>query len=179
MEQNQRTNKGSPEVINGIKKISSNSVLFPPFQIQEWFGRAAKFDESAEAVNKLLKNLTTCNNRELLYDLYPYIWDIRSVISLLNSYVRWLGEYEQASVDFPEWNEYNTRMRHLHPRMRTFLCCLAYDIFWNCDFARLISGMETLWIVGVFGLFTIQSRIGANIDIVWSVVSVKCDKWNC
>lgn len=102
MEQNQRTNKGSPEVINGIKKISSNSVLFPPFQIQEWFGRAAKFDESAEAVNKLLKNLTTCNNRELLYDLYPYIWDIRSVISLLNSYVRWLGEYEQASVDFPE-----------------------------------------------------------------------------
>ncbi|XP_045473462.1 protein O-GlcNAcase isoform X1 [Harmonia axyridis] len=80
MEQYQRANRETPE-------------------IQEWFARAAKFNEISEGVNKLVKNLTSCNNRELLYDLYPYVWDIRSVISLLNSYVRWLaGGHFPASM---------------------------------------------------------------------------------
>ncbi|KAK9871747.1 hypothetical protein WA026_014201 [Henosepilachna vigintioctopunctata] len=70
--ENQKANRESPEV-------------------QEWFSRAAKMNEITEAVNRLVKHLTACNNRELLYDLYPYVWDIRSVIALLNSYVTWLG----------------------------------------------------------------------------------------
>ncbi|KAL3268130.1 hypothetical protein HHI36_007257 [Cryptolaemus montrouzieri] len=80
MAENQRTNKDTPEM-------------------QEWFSRAAKLGEIAEGVNRLVKHLTVCNNRELLYDLYPYVWDIRSVISLLNSYVKWLaGGHFPASM---------------------------------------------------------------------------------
>lgn len=30
-------------------------------------------------------------NRSLLYDLYPYIWDIEGIISMVGSYVKWLG----------------------------------------------------------------------------------------
>lgn len=44
------------------------------------------------AVNRLFQRLTYCNNRELLYDLYSYVWDMRGVVSLLNSYVKWLGK---------------------------------------------------------------------------------------
>lgn len=44
------------------------------------------------AVNRLFQRLTYCNNRELVYDLYSYVWDMRGVVSLLNSYVKWLGE---------------------------------------------------------------------------------------
>lgn len=48
------------------------------------------------AVNRLFQRLTYCNNRELLYDLYSYVWDMRGVVSLLNSYVKWLGKSVQT-----------------------------------------------------------------------------------
>lgn len=48
-------------------------------------------NEMTEAVNRLFQHLSSCSNRELLYDLYAYLWDIRGVISLLNSYIKWLG----------------------------------------------------------------------------------------
>lgn len=47
--------------------------------------------EMTAAVNRLFKHMSSCSNRELLYDLYSYVWDIRGVISLLNSYIKWLG----------------------------------------------------------------------------------------
>ncbi|KAK0083408.1 hypothetical protein PV325_008833 [Microctonus aethiopoides] len=57
----------------------------------EWQARATKMDDMCKAVNRLFQRLTYCDNRELLYDLYSYIWDMRGVIALLNSYVKWLG----------------------------------------------------------------------------------------
>ncbi|XP_050304406.1 protein O-GlcNAcase isoform X2 [Anthonomus grandis grandis] len=60
-------------------------------EVQEWFSRAEKMNEMSLAVNRLFQHLSACNNREMLYDLYSYIWDIRGVISLLNSYIKWLG----------------------------------------------------------------------------------------
>ncbi|XP_029047484.2 protein O-GlcNAcase isoform X3 [Osmia bicornis bicornis] len=59
--------------------------------IEEWHARAAKLNDMCNAVNRLFQRLTYCNNRELLYDLYSYVWDMRGVVSLLNSYVKWLG----------------------------------------------------------------------------------------
>ncbi|VEN50291.1 unnamed protein product [Callosobruchus maculatus] len=60
-------------------------------EVQEWFSRAEKMNEMTESVNRLFNHMSSCDNRELLYDLYSYIWDIRGVISLLNSYIKWLG----------------------------------------------------------------------------------------
>ncbi|XP_030766914.1 protein O-GlcNAcase isoform X2 [Sitophilus oryzae] len=60
-------------------------------EAQEWFSRADKMHEMTLAVNRLFQHISSCNNREMLYDLYSYIWDIRGVISLLNSYIKWLG----------------------------------------------------------------------------------------
>ncbi|XP_043268818.1 protein O-GlcNAcase isoform X2 [Venturia canescens] len=59
--------------------------------IEEWRTRAAKMNDMCAAVNRLFTRLSFCNNRELLYDLYSYVWDMRGVVSLLNSYVKWLG----------------------------------------------------------------------------------------
>lgn len=60
-------------------------------QVQEWFDRATKFNDMTKAVNQLFRRLTNSPNRELLHELYPYIWDIRGIISVLNSFVKWLG----------------------------------------------------------------------------------------
>lgn len=69
---NQRKDKSSPEV-------------------HEWFTRAEKLNEMSQAMTRLFEHISSCNNRELLYDLYAYIWDMRGVISLLNSYIKWLA----------------------------------------------------------------------------------------
>ncbi len=61
-------------------------------EVSEWYERAAKFDEMNSTIARLLTRLTFCKNRSLLYDLYPYVWDVKGAVSLLNSYVKWLGE---------------------------------------------------------------------------------------
>ncbi|XP_071513082.1 protein O-GlcNAcase isoform X1 [Panulirus ornatus] len=60
-------------------------------EVQEWFDRATKFDEMAKNVKRMANRLNKVKNRSLLYDIYPYIWDMNGVISLLNSYIEWLG----------------------------------------------------------------------------------------
>lgn len=45
----------------------------------------------AKNVKKMANRLNRVKNRSLLYDVYPYVWDMNGVISLLNSYVEWLG----------------------------------------------------------------------------------------
>ncbi|KAG8202078.1 hypothetical protein JTE90_010441 [Oedothorax gibbosus] len=60
-------------------------------EVQEWLNRATKFDSLTQTVGKLLLRLTFCPNRSLLYDLYPYIWDIKGVVSMLNSYIKWIA----------------------------------------------------------------------------------------
>jgi protein O-GlcNAcase / histone acetyltransferase len=60
--------------------------------MQEWLKRSERFNEMTESLNLMFQRLSYCNNRELLHDLYPYVWDIRGVVSLLNCYVKWLGK---------------------------------------------------------------------------------------
>ncbi|KAJ8935277.1 hypothetical protein NQ318_006642 [Aromia moschata] len=52
-------------------------------------------NEMTQSVNRLFQHISNSCNRELLYDLYSYIWDIRGVISLLNSYIKWLARGDQ------------------------------------------------------------------------------------
>ncbi len=76
--------------MSGYKRKRTTEPEGP--EVSEWYERAAKFDEMNSAVGRLLTRLTFCKNRSLLYDLYPYVWDVKGVISLLNSYVKWLGQ---------------------------------------------------------------------------------------
>lgn len=74
-----------------VMKKSKEEEPTSESDIEEWHLRAAKLNDMCSAVNRLFQRLTYCNNRELLYDLYSYVWDMRGVVSLLNSYVKWLG----------------------------------------------------------------------------------------
>lgn len=71
--------------------LSKPTAAGPP-EVKEWHHRAEKFDTMSRSLNKLFTRLTYINNRELLYELYPYVWDMRGVVALLNSYVKWLGK---------------------------------------------------------------------------------------
>ncbi|XP_033207412.1 protein O-GlcNAcase isoform X2 [Belonocnema kinseyi] len=72
--------------------------------VDEWHSRASKMNEMSTAVNRLFQRLTYCNNRELLYDLYSYVWDMRGVVSLLNTYIKWLafGRFPSTMTTFTQ-----------------------------------------------------------------------------
>ena len=50
-----------------------------------------RFDNSVKNVVGLFEKLCACQNRELVYDLYTYVWDMCSVILTLNGFVQWLS----------------------------------------------------------------------------------------
>lgn len=83
-------------VANGSSK--SASEMSP--EVKEWHQRAEKFDSLSRALNRLFTRLTYIPNRELLYELYPYVWDMRGIVSLLNSYAKWLGKFKLKHVRF-------------------------------------------------------------------------------
>ncbi|KAM5142464.1 protein O-GlcNAcase [Mantella aurantiaca] len=69
-------------------------------KVSEWHTRAAKFDEMCGVVMTMFTRLSNCPNRTILYDLYPYVWDIKSIISMVKSFVQWLGCRSQSSAQF-------------------------------------------------------------------------------
>lgn len=64
---------------------------FSAFQITEWNDRAEKFHEICRSVGEMFVRLTETSNRALLYDLYPYVWDVKEVLQLLDTFVNWLS----------------------------------------------------------------------------------------
>lgn len=63
-------------------------------QVAEWQTRADKFEEMCCSVIQMFTRLSNSANRTILYDLYSYIWDVKSIISMVKSFVQWLGVYE-------------------------------------------------------------------------------------
>jgi len=64
----------------------------------EWYDQASRFSRSYRDVAMAVDKLVNIPNRELLYDVYAYITDMRSTLALVNSYVKWLGMYASHPV---------------------------------------------------------------------------------
>uniref|UniRef100_A0A8C9G566 protein O-GlcNAcase n=1 Tax=Pavo cristatus TaxID=9049 RepID=A0A8C9G566_PAVCR len=69
-------------------------------KIEEWRNRAAKFEEMCSLVMGMFTRLSNCANRTILYDMYSYVWDIKSIMSMVKSFVQWLGCRSQSSAQF-------------------------------------------------------------------------------
>ncbi|XP_053476868.1 protein O-GlcNAcase isoform X1 [Ictalurus furcatus] len=70
--------------------VSVNSKCKDSEKVTEWHTRAENFEEMCCAVMQMFTRLSNSANRTILYDLYPYIWDIKSIISMVKSFVQWL-----------------------------------------------------------------------------------------
>uniref|UniRef100_A0AAY4E1H4 Protein O-GlcNAcase n=1 Tax=Denticeps clupeoides TaxID=299321 RepID=A0AAY4E1H4_9TELE len=80
--------------------VSVNSKNKDPEKVLEWRSRAEKFEEMCSSVIQMFTRLSNSANRTILYDLYPYVWDIKSIISMVKSFVQWLGCRSQSSAQF-------------------------------------------------------------------------------
>ncbi|XP_040217176.1 protein O-GlcNAcase [Rana temporaria] len=80
--------------------VSVNSDDDDADKVSEWRERATTFEEMCGVVMTMFTRLSNCPNRTILYDLYPYVWDIKSIISMVKSFVQWLGCRSQSSAQF-------------------------------------------------------------------------------
>lgn len=75
----------------------------------EWLRRKEKFVSMVEEVRRTFEKVSTANNRELVYNLYTYLWDIVGVVYMLLSYVEWLAQgqfsakYKQLVIGRHTW----------------------------------------------------------------------------
>uniref|UniRef100_A0AAX7SPM3 Protein O-GlcNAcase n=1 Tax=Astatotilapia calliptera TaxID=8154 RepID=A0AAX7SPM3_ASTCA len=80
--------------------VSVNCKRRESEKVTEWQSRAEKFEEMCCSVIQMFTRLSNTANRTILYDLYSYLWDIKSIISMVKSFVQWLGCRSQSSAQF-------------------------------------------------------------------------------
>ncbi|XP_062430545.1 protein O-GlcNAcase-like [Rhea pennata] len=57
---------------------------------EQWRGRARTFQLLCAETCRLHSRFVSCAGRSLLYDLHPYLWDIRNVLLAASAFVQWL-----------------------------------------------------------------------------------------
>nr|XP_032808407.1 protein O-GlcNAcase isoform X1 [Petromyzon marinus] len=87
--------------VNSSAVGCSRSVAEPNKEREEdWRARALAFEELCNRVTQMFTRLSSIANRSVLYDLYPYIWDIKGIVSMVKSFVKWLGCRSQTHSQF-------------------------------------------------------------------------------
>uniref|UniRef100_A0A8C4RNF1 protein O-GlcNAcase n=1 Tax=Erpetoichthys calabaricus TaxID=27687 RepID=A0A8C4RNF1_ERPCA len=68
-----------------------------PQKVDEWRSRALHFKQECDNLLHLHSRIIKSTNRAFLYDLYPYVWDVRNTTLLAKAFVLWLGEFSLLS----------------------------------------------------------------------------------
>lgn len=81
-------------IISHASLVGSNAKLpktEQPPEVREWYDRAIQFHEMYRNMTVMVDKFVNIPNRVLLYELYPYVGDMRSVLSMINGSVKWHG----------------------------------------------------------------------------------------
>eukprot|EP00064_Thunnus_orientalis_P023183 superscaffoldBa00008522_g23414 len=70
--------------------VSANSKKALPQKVDEWRGRASRFLSLCEDIAQLHCSVVGGANRAVLYDLYPYVWDLRNTALVAKAFICWL-----------------------------------------------------------------------------------------
>uniref|UniRef100_A0A8C7U1G5 protein O-GlcNAcase n=1 Tax=Oncorhynchus mykiss TaxID=8022 RepID=A0A8C7U1G5_ONCMY len=71
--------------------VSANDKKGPPQKAEEWRGRAAGFLGVCEEIAALHSSVVSGVSKAVLYDLYPYVWDLRNTALVAKAFICWLG----------------------------------------------------------------------------------------
>ncbi|KAK5848543.1 hypothetical protein PBY51_006148 [Eleginops maclovinus] len=70
--------------------VSANSKKTAPQKIDEWRGRSSRVLSLCEDIAQLHCSVVGGANRAVLYDLYPYVWDLRNTALVAKAFICWL-----------------------------------------------------------------------------------------
>lgn len=67
-------------------------------KVSRWYDRLLKFESHCQAVYDLFELFCRIPNEAILYDLYPYLWDLKEVLLSLDTFVHWLANANLSSI---------------------------------------------------------------------------------
>ncbi|XP_038649092.1 protein O-GlcNAcase isoform X2 [Scyliorhinus canicula] len=71
---------------------------------EEWRARSCAFQLACDRIVQLYRQFISSSNRAIVYDLYPYLWDIRNTLLVVKAFVMWLdGRIERDIFSFNSW----------------------------------------------------------------------------
>ncbi|XP_074480818.1 protein O-GlcNAcase isoform X2 [Sebastes fasciatus] len=79
--------------------VSANNKKTPPQKIDEWRGRSSRVLSLCEDIAQLHCSVVGGANRAVLYDLYPYVWDLRNTALVAKAFICWLGCGKTTGAD--------------------------------------------------------------------------------
>ncbi|XP_071389073.1 protein O-GlcNAcase [Centroberyx affinis] len=84
--------------------VSPSGKKAPPQKADEWRGRASRFMSLCEEIAELHCSVVGGANRAVLYDLYPYVWDLRNTALVAKAFIYWLdGRVLSDSSTLGSW----------------------------------------------------------------------------
>ncbi|XP_066574411.1 protein O-GlcNAcase isoform X2 [Amia ocellicauda] len=84
--------------------VSANGKKAEPYKAEEWRVRASRFQQDCDSIARLHGSVVNCTNRAVLYDLYPYVWDLRNTVLVAKAFISWLdGRVLNDSYPFGSW----------------------------------------------------------------------------
>lgn len=118
--------------------------------------------------------LTETSNRALLYDLYPYVWDVKEVLQLLDTFVNWLStknkrKKQKGQSFYPEDPEPWVFRGGLCGELQ--VCCTdhAYTVVFLVYNFKFIISLKMLHCTLCFKLVQVSSKIKI---ILWTLLQV-------
>ncbi|KAK5602228.1 hypothetical protein CRENBAI_015047 [Crenichthys baileyi] len=84
--------------------VGANSKKAQAQKVDEWRGRASSFLSLCEDIAQLHCSVVGGANRAVLYDLYPYVWDLRNTALVAKAFICWLdGRVLSDSSSLATW----------------------------------------------------------------------------
>ncbi|XP_072112864.1 protein O-GlcNAcase isoform X1 [Mobula birostris] len=89
--------KANTDCVSANTKVDSQKA-------EEWKARAQTFQLWCDGIVQLYRQFMRSSNRAIVYDLYPYLWDIRNTLLVAKAFVMWLdGRIEKNTFSFNSW----------------------------------------------------------------------------
>ncbi|XP_066537268.1 protein O-GlcNAcase [Hoplias malabaricus] len=84
--------------------VNGNSKKTQPQKVEEWRTRASRFLAVCDEIAALHGSVVNSVNRAVLYDLYPYVWDLRNTMLVAKAFISWLeGRVMSESSSLGSW----------------------------------------------------------------------------
>ncbi|XP_078080593.1 protein O-GlcNAcase isoform X2 [Mustelus asterias] len=102
--------EGTASLLREFHWLKSNSdfvsanIKMESKKAEEWRVRSCAFQLSCDRIVQLYRQFISSSNRAIVYDLYPYLWDIRNTLLVAKAFVMWLdGRIERDTYSFNSW----------------------------------------------------------------------------
>lgn len=106
-----------------IHLLQTLLIFFKSIQAAEWEERATRFLKFCKDVKQLMTRLLHTPHRSLLYDIYPYMWDMEIAVSMIGSFIKWLGMIAAAP---PPANLLRKKKESFYPSIFVFYLLSLY-----------------------------------------------------